>query len=77
MIISHCLVQLQEKAMGFEQKLIHPAWLSNPTVSKFFHLTYMTIIHHNIKILLSHLYGFLIPQCQNLSVLPQKRFLDW
>ena len=31
----------------------HPAWLLNPTISKFWHSSYMVITFHNLKILLS------------------------
>ena len=31
----------------------HPAWLLNPTISKFWHSSYMVITCHNLKILLS------------------------
>ena len=32
---------------------VHPAWLLNPTISKFWHTSYMVITFHNLKILLS------------------------
>ena len=33
----------------------HPAWLLNPTISKFWHSSYMVITLYNLKILLSML----------------------
>ena len=36
----------------------HPAWLLNPTISKFWHSSYMVVTLHNLKILLSFLLLF-------------------
>ena len=46
--------------MGNDQKPIHPAWLSNPSISKFCYLTCMVIIPHNLKTMLTH-------SCKNFS----------
>ena len=43
-----------EKIWEMTKKLgAHPAWLLNPTISKFWHSFYMVITLHNLKILLS------------------------
>ena len=49
-----------------DQKPTHPAWLSNPTISKFCHPSYMVIIPHNFKILLSLLW---LSHFQNFKIL--------
>ena len=44
---------LEKLFVGNNQDTTHPAWLLNPTISKFCHPSYIVITPHNFEILLS------------------------
>ena len=62
-------------------KAFHSGWLSNSTISKCcylhgYHTPYLVIIHHNLNILLSLLYDFLISHFQHFTK-PPHGFFFW